>query len=59
MPALDLCLIYAYIIYSFVGAQQLRDGNMMDFEAGSGPPPPPNIDDIDAGGYREPPPPYS
>ncbi|XP_072033866.1 integral membrane protein DGCR2/IDD-like [Amphiura filiformis] len=46
----------AYLRYR---AQQLRDGGMMDFEPGSGPPPPPNLDDIDGAGYREPPPPYS
>ncbi|XP_022107378.1 integral membrane protein DGCR2/IDD-like [Acanthaster planci] len=46
----------AYLRYR---AQQMREGNMVDFEPGTGPPPPPNLDDIDGAVYREPPPPYS
>ncbi|XP_038056110.1 integral membrane protein DGCR2/IDD-like [Patiria miniata] len=46
----------AYLRYR---AQQMREGTMTDFEPGTGPPPPPNLDDIDGAVYREPPPPYS
>ncbi|XP_071789604.1 integral membrane protein DGCR2/IDD-like [Asterias amurensis] len=46
----------AYLRYR---AQQMREGSMMDFEPGSGPPPIPNMDDFDGAVFREPPPPYS